>query len=174
MAHPNCQQKLVEIWYTGIRKVTKMNQGLAILLLISFLFFLPFGSLIFMIAPNTKVTLLIISFKSLNLILFLNVKPGKFMCLPFIKFLTFTISYMGFVCMIIASSLQFESDQKHRERFSHVYPDFHENFTAYVENEELHYRFEAPDFYIRKNQPDYLDIAICIWLFGTIMLFKNK
>jgi hypothetical protein len=44
-----------EIWYTGLRKVSKMNEYLIALIIISFLFFIPFGSIIYIAAPKSKV-----------------------------------------------------------------------------------------------------------------------
>ena len=88
------------------------------------------------------------------------------MCLPFIKFFSYSISYLAFIGMIIAASLQFPEDQRLRERFSSVYPHYKENFTKYTENHELTYRFEAPDFYFRSSKPYNIDMAICLWLLG--------
>ena len=56
VAHPNCQQKLVEIWNTGLRITTKWNQLQSLLFHIALIFFIPVGSLIYMVAPNSKVT----------------------------------------------------------------------------------------------------------------------
>ena len=55
VAHSNCQQKLVEIWYTGLRKVSKMNQLFTFLLLFVFLIMLPFNIGVYLIAPKSKV-----------------------------------------------------------------------------------------------------------------------
>ena len=55
VAHPNCQQKLVEIWYTGVRRLSKMNTGLTILLMFCFSIFIPVGCIVFILAPNSKV-----------------------------------------------------------------------------------------------------------------------
>jgi hypothetical protein len=55
VAHSNCQQKLDEIWYTGIRKVEKMNQLLTYLLIISYIFIFPVLLIIYIIFPNSKV-----------------------------------------------------------------------------------------------------------------------
>ena len=89
------------------------------------------------------------------------------MSIPFIKFLAFTISYFAFVAMIIISSLQFQNDQNTRDRFSLIYPEYTHNFSAYIQSKGLNYQFKPYDFYIRKDKPDYLDIVICIWLFGN-------
>lgn len=55
IAHPNCQQKLDEIWYTGIRKITKMNQALVAFLFFAFVAFIPFGCIAYIITPKSKV-----------------------------------------------------------------------------------------------------------------------
>ncbi len=55
MAHSNCQQKLVEIWYTGIRKFTKMNQFVFLLIIFAFIPTIPFLSVLYMVMPNSKV-----------------------------------------------------------------------------------------------------------------------
>ena len=44
-----------EIWYTGLRKVSKMNEYLIALIIMSFLFFIPVGSIIYIAAPKSKV-----------------------------------------------------------------------------------------------------------------------
>jgi len=55
VAHSNCQQKLVEIWFTGIRKVSKMNQIFVLLLILLFIFLLPFTVVVYIVAPKSKV-----------------------------------------------------------------------------------------------------------------------
>lgn len=59
VAHSNCQQKLVEIWYTGLRKVSKMNQLFTFLLLFVFLIMLPFNIGVYLVAPKSKVLYII-------------------------------------------------------------------------------------------------------------------
>lgn len=88
------------------------------------------------------------------------------MSLPCIKFITFTTSYLAFIGMLIASSILFEEEEKNREKFSISYPQYFENYTQYFKNNNLTYRFETSDFYIRKNDVNNLDIAICVWLIG--------
>ena len=56
VAHSNCQQKLVEIWYTGIMKMTKMHQILVFVLGLLFVLMLPMTSIAYMIVPNSKVS----------------------------------------------------------------------------------------------------------------------
>jgi hypothetical protein len=57
IAHANCQQKLDEIWYTGIRKVSKMNHVIVALLVLLFILLLPFITIVYIFVPNSKVPL---------------------------------------------------------------------------------------------------------------------
>jgi hypothetical protein len=137
----------VEIWNTGLRKVTKMNKIQVFFLFIGYFFFMPFGSIVYMILPYSKV--------------------GKFMSLPFIKFITNILSYLIFVILIVISSLKNPDNQKHRDKFSVVYHDRLDIFKHYVENHDLTYRFQVDDFYFRKDQVFVVDIIICVWLLGS-------
>ena len=62
VAHSNCQQKLVEIWYTGIRNLTKMNNIAKAFIFIGFILAIPFGCLAYIVAPTSKVNLYSLSF----------------------------------------------------------------------------------------------------------------
>ena len=92
---------------------------------------------------------------------------ASFMCLPCIKFMCNVLSYILFVVLVITASLEFASAEIGRDKFSEVYSIYLENYTAYANNEELKYRFETSDFYIRRNTPTYVDIVFCIWLLGS-------
>ena len=90
------------------------------------------------------------------------------MSLPFIKFFYYTISYLIFIGLILTSSFQFKSNVINDEKLSTNYRDYHKIFYEYVHNEQLAYRFEVEDFYIRKYEsPNIIDIIICVWLFGN-------
>lgn len=86
------------------------------------------------------------------------------MCLPCIKFISFTVSYFTFIGLIIASTVLFRVEES--EKFSDAFHVFYENYTKYHENHELKYRFETNNFYLRNNKPNFLDICICVWLLG--------
>jgi hypothetical protein len=90
------------------------------------------------------------------------------MSLPFIKFFYYTLSYLIFIGLILTSSFQFKSNVINQEKLSTNYYDYYKIFHEYVHNENLTYRFEVDDFYIRKNEsPSIIDIIICVWLFGN-------
>jgi hypothetical protein len=55
VSHSNCQQKLVEIWYSGIRNLSKMNSVIQALLFLVFLPALPFMCIVYIVAPKSKV-----------------------------------------------------------------------------------------------------------------------
>ena len=89
------------------------------------------------------------------------------MSLPCIKFFTSTISYFIFVVTILMSSMElYEDTAGDLQQFSVVYQNVFANYTKYVEDTSIQYRFKPTDFFIRKHEPDYLDIAICIYLLG--------
>lgn len=90
------------------------------------------------------------------------------MSLPCIKFVSFTVSYIVFACMVVLSSLRFGENYSNLEQFSRTYPERFENYTNYFENPHLKYRFVVKDFFIRPNEPNILDLLICIWLLGIL------
>ena len=55
VAHSNCQQKLVEIWYSGVRKVSKMNPIVIFFFIVMHILLLPISSIFYIIAPKSKV-----------------------------------------------------------------------------------------------------------------------
>ena len=98
------------------------------------------------------------------------IKLGKFMALPFVKFFSFTVSYLMFIGILIASSLQYENDVKFLSKLSTLYPSYFLNYTSYYKNKKLTYRFPASDMYIRDDKPSIIDYTICVWIIG---IFKH-
>ena len=58
---------------------------------------------------------------------------------PFVKFITFTTSYVILVFLVLYSSLHFPIDEVNRVQFSVEYPEYYENFTVYTSNSNLTY-----------------------------------
>ncbi len=139
----------MEIWYTGIRRITKMNDAASIFLLIAFIFWIPFGCFAYIIAPKSKI--------------------GRFMSLPFIKFITLTTSYLFFILFVVINNLSYAYNLQNSQRFSTLYPLYANNFSAYTNNQNLTYRFESDDFYIRMDNASTYDIIIIVWLIGLIL-----
>ena len=98
------------------------------------------------------------------------------MSLPCIKFFTYTISYLLFILIIIVSSLEDiqTTPQADAILFSDTYSSVFKNYKDYVDNPGIKVRFEVADFYIRDHSPNYLDIAICIYLTGMILRDLKK
>ena len=97
-------------------------------------------------------------------------KAGRFMKQPCIKFITFILTYLFFLGILLATSLYTTGEKIERVKFSEGYSSYLANFTHYTGNEHLKYRFIAEDFYIRVNKPFTIDLIACIWFFGK----KNK
>jgi len=94
------------------------------------------------------------------------------MHLPCIKFITFTLSYITFLVLIIATSLRLDDENSLNAQFSKLYPDRMVNYTNYINNNAVGIRFVPSDFYLRNDTPVSLDLVVCIWLFG-INIYKT-
>jgi hypothetical protein len=138
VAHSNCQQKLIETWYKGVRKITKMNPCIIAVLVLSHLIFLPFSTLFYVLAPNCKI--------------------GKFIQLPCVKFISHFASYLVFIALIIASIVDYPSQFSQVERFSNSsrFYEFYASFTVYINNTNLSIKPIFTDFFVRPSTPSKL------------------
>jgi hypothetical protein len=93
---------------------------------------------------------------------------------PCVKFLSHTVTYLAFIIMIIVSSVQFSEEQKNMMKFSKLVDSKYDNYTNYFIRNDLKYKFEAGDFYIRRDDPSELDIAITIWIIGENYSFLSN
>ncbi|XP_070534325.1 short transient receptor potential channel 4-like [Ptychodera flava] len=89
VAHPYCQQELIERWYRGLTDWRDKSSIRNILLSTLIMLVSPFLSLIYIIYPFGKF--------------------GDFMRIPYVKFLTHTASYLYFVLVLILSTLDLGS-----------------------------------------------------------------
>lgn len=80
--------------------------------------------------------------------------------------MSFTISYSVFLIILIISSIQYALDEQYNLKLSVAYEKYFKNYTHYINNKELTYRFPARDMYIRRDAPSYIDITVCIWIVG--------
>ncbi|RNA03569.1 Short transient receptor potential channel 6 [Brachionus plicatilis] len=126
-----------------------MNKLVVLLLIVFFIFILPFNIIIYIFAPQSKF--------------------GKFMYQPCIKFLSHTIAYLIFITLLIISSVQFAVEQKNTIKLSqHLTENFFKNYSTYMSKNDLKYKFdfENIDFSIRRDSPSVIDITITIFIVG--------
>jgi transient receptor potential cation channel subfamily C protein 6 len=136
VAHSNCQQKLIETWYSGVRKITKMNPAIIVVLILSHIVFLPFSSAIYIVAPRSKI--------------------GKFIQLPCVKFISHFASYLVFITLIIVSILDYPSQFATNEKLSESYTEFYENYTFYLNRKDISFKPLFNDLIIRPSNPTNL------------------
>ncbi|XP_070534602.1 short transient receptor potential channel 4-like isoform X2 [Ptychodera flava] len=89
VAHPYCQQELIERWYSGLADWRDRNAIRNFLLSILIMIFYPILCLIYLIVPVGKFR--------------------RFMRTPYIKFLTHTASYFYFLFILIMMTQDFRS-----------------------------------------------------------------
>uniref|UniRef100_A0A7N6A8A2 Transient receptor ion channel domain-containing protein n=1 Tax=Anabas testudineus TaxID=64144 RepID=A0A7N6A8A2_ANATE len=84
VAHPNCQQQLLAIWYENLSGLRQQNTAVKILLVLGVAVGLPVLAFLYWIAPSSKL--------------------GKLMCGPFLKFVAHAASCMIFLCLLILNA----------------------------------------------------------------------
>ncbi|KAG7479374.1 short transient receptor potential channel 6 [Solea senegalensis] len=84
VAHPNCQQQLLYIWYENFSGLRQQNIAIKILLVLGVAAGLPFLAFMYWIAPSSKL--------------------GKLMCGPFLKFVAHAASFMIFLCLLVLNA----------------------------------------------------------------------
>ncbi|CAI5444589.1 unnamed protein product [Caenorhabditis angaria] len=84
VAHPNCQQLLLDIWYDGVENIRNCNYFYKFIFYIFGMMMFPILSLIYFFAPHSPI--------------------GRFARKPFIKFLSHTGSYIFFLVLLIMAS----------------------------------------------------------------------
>ncbi|XP_056296268.1 short transient receptor potential channel 6 isoform X1 [Pseudoliparis swirei] len=84
VAHPNCQQQLLSIWYENLSGLRQQTTAVKNLLVLGVAAGLPVLSFIYWIAPSSKV--------------------GKLMCGPFLKFVAHAASFMMFLCLLVLNA----------------------------------------------------------------------
>ncbi|KAM6987520.1 short transient receptor potential channel 6 [Tautogolabrus adspersus] len=84
VAHPNCQQQLLSIWYENLSGLRQQTTAVKVLLVLGVAAGLPVLAFIYWIAPSSKL--------------------GKLMCGPFLKFVAHAASFMIFLCLLILNA----------------------------------------------------------------------
>uniref|UniRef100_A0A8C3G724 Transient receptor potential cation channel subfamily C member 6 n=1 Tax=Cyclopterus lumpus TaxID=8103 RepID=A0A8C3G724_CYCLU len=84
VAHPNCQQQLLSIWYENLSGLRQQTTAVKNLLVLGVAAGLPVLSFIYWIAPSSKL--------------------GKLMCGPFLKFVAHAASFIMFLCLLVLNA----------------------------------------------------------------------
>uniref|UniRef100_A0A3Q3M2L4 Transient receptor potential cation channel, subfamily C, member 6b n=1 Tax=Mastacembelus armatus TaxID=205130 RepID=A0A3Q3M2L4_9TELE len=84
VAHPNCQQQLLSIWYENLSGLRQQTTAVKILLVLGVALGLPILAFVHWIAPSSKL--------------------GRLMCGPFLKFVAHAASFMIFLCLLILNA----------------------------------------------------------------------
>ncbi|KAM4627626.1 short transient receptor potential channel 6 [Polymixia lowei] len=84
VAHPNCQQQLLSIWYENLSGLRQQTTAVKILLVLGVAFGLPILAFLYWIAPSSKL--------------------GKVMRGPFLKFVAHAASLMIFLCLLVMNA----------------------------------------------------------------------
>ncbi|XP_056139655.1 short transient receptor potential channel 7 [Lampris incognitus] len=84
VAHPNCQQQLLSIWYENLSGLRQQSTAVKILLVLGVAFGLPILAFLHWIAPSSKL--------------------GKVIRGPFLKFVAHAASFMIFLCLLVMNA----------------------------------------------------------------------
>uniref|UniRef100_A0A671Y028 Transient receptor potential cation channel, subfamily C, member 6b n=1 Tax=Sparus aurata TaxID=8175 RepID=A0A671Y028_SPAAU len=84
VAHPNCQQQLLSIWYENLYGLRQQTTAVKILLVLGVAVGLPVLAFMYWIAPSSKL--------------------GKLVCGPFLKFVAHAASFMIFLCLLVLNA----------------------------------------------------------------------
>lgn len=99
VTHPHCQQLLVSLWFGDFSGYRQHNIIVKTLITLSISFLFPILSILYLIMPNLK--------------------PGKILRQPYVKFVTRSASYILFLILLILSSLRikiFNDNNSDKER----------------------------------------------------------
>ncbi|XP_077985316.1 short transient receptor potential channel 4-like [Glandiceps talaboti] len=88
VAHPNCQQFLIERWYRGLTNWRDRSQISKLIVSLAIMLFFPILSLIYIFVPRGRLV--------------------HFLRIPYVKFLMHTASSLGFITLIFLSLLRVE------------------------------------------------------------------
>ncbi|XP_005735998.1 short transient receptor potential channel 6 [Pundamilia nyererei] len=103
VAHPNCQQQLLSIWYENLSRLHQQTTAVKILLVLGVALGLPILAFIYWIAPSSKF--------------------GKLMGGPFLKFVAHAASFMIFLCLLVLNAAdRFEGTSLLPNMTIHDYP----------------------------------------------------
>ncbi|XP_071353529.1 short transient receptor potential channel 6 [Trachinotus anak] len=103
VAHPNCQQQLLSIWYENFSGLRQQTTAVKILLVLGVAVGLPVLAFMYWIAPSSKL--------------------GKLMSGPFLKFVAHAASFVIFLCLLVLNAAdRFEGTTLLPNMTTHDYP----------------------------------------------------
>ncbi|XP_061916980.1 short transient receptor potential channel 6-like isoform X3 [Entelurus aequoreus] len=86
LAHPNCQQQLLSIWYQNWSGLRQQTTAVKVLLVLGVSLGLPLLALVSWIAPSSKL--------------------GKILCGPFLRFVAHAASFVVFLCLLVLNAAE--------------------------------------------------------------------
>ncbi|XP_028656119.1 short transient receptor potential channel 6a [Erpetoichthys calabaricus] len=84
VAHPNCQQQLLSIWYENLSGLRQQTMAVKFLVVLAVAIGLPFLAIIYWVAPSSKL--------------------GKFLRVPFLKFVAHAASFTIFLGLLVMNA----------------------------------------------------------------------
>ncbi|XP_077977237.1 short transient receptor potential channel 4-like [Glandiceps talaboti] len=134
VTHPYCQQELIERWYRGLPDLRDSSTIYTFFLSVLIVLLFPVLSMVYIIVPTGRF--------------------GRFMNIPYVKFLLHTASYLVFVVMLFLTTTGFTGD-------GGGCTDSEEDIAKTDEVSK-----------IRSQQrgaiPSNLEIVIIVWIFGMV------
>ncbi|KAJ8302754.1 hypothetical protein KUTeg_019150 [Tegillarca granosa] len=152
VAHPSCQQRLVNTWYQGMGKIERGNWARRIFMFSIFLFIYPFLVIIHIFAPNSK------SVQVVNL-------PG-------VKFMSQMTSFLLFLVLIVVSTV--ESSQTVSKDKSLKQKFYEEHAKYQVLRNVTGGSWYGDDFPLRQYEPTSTQLLISIWVIGMALQECNQ
>ncbi|KAJ8368635.1 hypothetical protein SKAU_G00086630 [Synaphobranchus kaupii] len=103
VAHPNCQQQLLSIWYENLSGLRQQTTAVKILVVLGVAIGLPLLAVVYWIAPGSKL--------------------GRIMCGPFMKFVAHAASFVIFLILLVMNAAdRFEGTSLLPDMTTHDYP----------------------------------------------------
>ncbi|XP_067652224.1 short transient receptor potential channel 7-like isoform X3 [Haliotis asinina] len=144
VAHPNCQQRLVHMWYRGMRSWDRSGTVRRLALVCMFILAYPFLVLMSLVHPTGKFS--------------------KILRYPFVKFLTQSFSHLVFLVIIVVSTAESSYTISNKKTLKSLYPD---DFVRYHEFRNLTKNdlFDV-DFPLRSYAPTVTQVLLTLWILG--------
>ncbi|XP_028976533.2 short transient receptor potential channel 6a isoform X1 [Esox lucius] len=143
VAHPNCQQQLLSIWYESIPGLRQQTTAVKLLVVLGVAVGLPGLSLAYLVAPCSRV--------------------GRVMRSPFMKFVAHASSFSIFLCLLILNAAdRFAGTTLLPNMTTHLHTHLDLDHTNHHERDPtLLYRMTTTSF-------TWMEMLIMSWVIGMI------